>query len=384
MLPVDRRTITKKYKSAMALQATGKLSAAVTAYQELLKIVPHQPEVHFQLARIAKMRGEIALAADHINAALDQRPKEVELLKLSAEVNADAGHFNAAKAAHEQLVAAHPGDLKYAADLAHFLQLSGDTTGAETQLRRLIKKNPYQSELYRMLMTTLRVKPGDTLIGLMKKAISHPKMSDTGKMHLGFALAKAMEDLGRTDQVFRYLNLANDLQAKAFPYSTAQRDAEIDAILAAQADAPNECPASGAPTPILIAGMPRSGTTLVERILSGHPNVAAGGENPHGVKIIANMFGFGPGMRPLASLRKAELQTLAEAYRKTTAWRADQSKATHVTDKAITNYLLFGYLTAAMPSAKIIVVHRDPRDMALSIFKNHFQGGTHQYSNNLG
>ena len=381
MLPDLKARIATLYTAAQTAQARGALEQAADGYRRVLDLAPNLPEAHFQLARIALAQGRPEDGLAPLEAALALRPQEPAILTLAADLRARCGDIDGAAQAHDALIARDPRALKPRADKAHFLQLAGRFDAAETLFRKLLRQNPYEGQLYRMFVGGTRLARGDPLIAAMLKAMKHPRLTDNSRMHLGFALAKAMEDTGQADKVFGYLRLANGLQQRAFPFDRAERLAELDHVLAAQEGLRPLPVSADTPRPILVCGMPRSGTTLAEQIIAAHSQVRAGGEMGHALRLAYQGFGAGPRFS-LAGATPESLGRYAAAYRQA-ARASTHADAPCVTDKAIQSYMVFGLIHAAMPDARLIVVQRDPRDIALSIYKNPFAEGTHRYANDL-
>ncbi|MDU8912924.1 tetratricopeptide repeat-containing sulfotransferase family protein [Aestuariicoccus sp. MJ-SS9] len=383
MPPVNPQQIKVRYADALRLLQAGQVDAAKTAFDALLKLLPDSPEVHFQLSRIAHHRGDGAARIDHLAQALRKKPNEPPLIEAAIDAHAGTGDTAAVLGLYDRLIALSGKAIKPQVDKASYLQSQGQFAEAEALFRRLIRDNPYDGELYRTFLGTKKLAANDPLMGKMRKALAHPRMSDAGKMHLNFAMAKALEDQGESAKVFAHLRRANALQRKAAPFDPAARDREQAAMLAAQDGCDlTPLPDGHEPTPIFVTGMPRSGTTLVEQIVASHSDVTAGGEMGHALRLALQMFKKGDAIRPLPGIADDELRTYAKAY--TAALRRDTgARSGAVTDKSIQSHLVFGLIHRALPGARFIIVHRDPRDIAVSIYKNHFAMGTHRYANDL-
>lgn len=383
MLPLERSQIPALFKSAQADHAAGRLAQAQGKYRQIKAVAPQLAEVPYQLARIADDLGELEDAKSFLADALAIKPSEPVLLRAMLSVQARLGNTVGALALHDRLIALAPKTIKPRADKASYLQEIGDFSGAAKLFRKLLKENPYSGEVYRVFLGTQKLKKGDPLIRSMLTAWKHPKLNDSSRKHLGFALAKAMEDSGQTDKVFGFLRQANGLQRAEFSYDPSLRRAEVAAVLKAQEiDSYASASSEVSPTPVFVTGMPRSGTTLVEQIIASHSQVTAGGELGHGLRLAYQHFGTPPKMKPLAELQEPELETFAQDY----ALRVQRSVGRAdgiVTDKSIQTHLIVGLLHRAIPNARFVFVQRDPRDIALSIYKNYFADGTHRYSNDL-
>ncbi|RDC71338.1 sulfotransferase family protein [Rhodovulum sp. 12E13] len=380
--PAPRKSdIETAYRKARALHEAGRLREAAQGYAAVARAAPGLAEPHFQLGRIALARGD----ADAALAALDQarglKPDEPAILAASAEALGAAGRTREALAAWDDLIRRMPREVKPRADKALLLQRMGDFEAAEEEFRRALKRAPRDGELYRMLVTTRRVRKGEPLLRQMLDAHADPAVTGRSRMQLQFALAKAMADTGQHDRVFRYLDPANAAMRAAQPYDIARRRAEVDGLIAAfrGGDFTPLAEAPEGPRPIFVTGLPRSGTTLVEQILASHPRVTGGGEMRFVLEEAYRLMGDpGRGFTRLADLADEAVAGFARAYLDLLA-RAVPDAAT-VTDKSIQTHLVIGLVARALPEARIVVVRRDPRDLGLSIYRNVFAPGTHLYA----
>ncbi|MGP6088090.1 tetratricopeptide repeat-containing sulfotransferase family protein [Antarctobacter jejuensis] len=376
--------IQTQFRQALALIQSGEAAKAGALLKSLLLPTGGAPEIEFQLARVAELQGETEAQAAALNRALARKPQEPTILQAAIVAETRLGHHGRVLDLHDRLIALAPKEIKPKADKALFLQNIGEFDAAGKLLKKLIRQHPTQTELYRMLSAGHRFAKGDPLIRQMQGLWTNPRLNDVGKMQIGFALAKSAEDTGDRDRVFSYLKPANAAQGRLFPFNAAERDAEWQAFRDAQ-DGADYAPV-GDPLPlrpVFVTGLPRSGTTLVEQIIAAHSGARAGGEMRYALQEAVAQFGPAAKMVPLKELSEAKLSGWAEAYQRFLR-RDTGPQPGVVTDKAIQNHLIFGLIARALPGARIIVVHRDPRDQALSVYKNHFAQGTHRYANDLG
>lgn len=185
--------------------------------------------------------------------------------------------------------------------------------------------------------------------------------------------------------MFRFLHPANAEMTALQPFDMQARSDEVEALITAFqgvdfTQSPD--PTDQAVTPIFVSGLPRSGTTLVEQIIASHPQVTGGGEMGHGLRTAYGLLGDpAKGLRRLTDLTAEDLQTFATRYCQGVQKTA--GAAGHVTDKSIQTHLIIGLLKQALPTSRFIIVKRDPRDIALSIYKNVFAPGRHRYAYDL-
>lgn len=371
------------FQKALAFLQAGQPDKAEPLLTALLTATQGAAEVHFHLSRVAEMRGNTEAQAAALAQGLQQKPDEPALLTAAITAQTRLGDDVEVIALYDRLIAVQPKEIGPKADKALYLQNTGDFAGAEKILRKLIRQNPQSPELYRMLSTVTKLPKGDALVRQMKSFWQDKRLNDHGRMHLGFALAKVAEDSGQPEKVFAYLRPANAAQGRIAPFDEAARDAEWQAFRAAQDTTDYDSPVNALPQrAVFVTGLPRSGTTLVEQIIAAHSCARAGGEMGHALSQAVAQFGPAARAKPLATLSAEDLAKYADRY--TRLVRRDTGTTPGVvTDKSIQSHLVYGYIARALPEARLIVVHRDPRDIALSIYRNHFALGTHRYATDL-
>jgi tetratricopeptide (TPR) repeat protein len=217
------------------------------------------------------------------------------------------------------------------------------------------------------------------LLDRMRKAAEWTNLSGTQGCILHFGLGKAFDDLGEYAEAMRYYETANKFRAASMRLDRAGMVGLYDDFIARftaeeleRAAGSAARPAmAGEDTPVFIVGMPRSGTTLIEQILSSHPAVGAGGELRFWRFWFRNTGGVA------AFPEAGAMSQAAEHY--LAALRRVAPDARRVTDKETTNFELLWLLRLALPKARIIHCRRSPVDTCLSIFFTNF-AGRHPYA----
>jgi len=282
--------------------------------------------------------------------------------------------------------AVQPADLHLS--IAHCLKTVGATEAAIAEYRAAASGRPGYGEAYWSLANLKRYRFTDAEIDSMRVAESAAATSPVDRYHLCFALGKAFEDQGEFAQSFSYYSRGNALKRASSPYDPEQLESgarlqkEIctDALFARHAGA--GLPAAD---PIFIVGLPRSGSTLIEQILSSHSAVEGtqeladlprmvnglqGREGPHGQALYP---------RILARMTVADCRRLGEQYlRDTRPYRA--TGRPRFIDKMPNNFRHIGLIHLILPHATVIDVRREPMACCFSNFKQLFaQGQTFTY-----
>lgn len=310
--------------------------------------------------------------------------KSPEALCLLSQALSHLGSDDEALALVDEALALRPDYLLGIIRKATLLQLLGRFDEAEGYFRTAMDRAPRDGELFRNYMASHKAGADDPLIPAMIARMADPAVDDRGRMGFAFAIAKGLEDQKRHDDAFAYIRQGNDLVRKLNPYDIADRRAEVAALRSMMAGfdwAGTVVPGASEAAPIFVTGMPRSGTTLIEQIISSHSRVTGAGELGLFPKI-ARAAGLGAEKdRRMEDVPLARIAEAGHAFARQVAERFPD--ADRITDKSITTYNYIGLVKLALPQARIIVVRRDPRDTLLSIYKNRFPEGTHPYAYDL-
>jgi len=205
-------------------------------------------------------------------------------------------------------------------------------------------------------------------------------LNENQSVNLSFALAKAYEDMNRIEESFNYLEKGNKIKRKNLQFNI---DQEIKLFTSIKENFKKinfsefKEKHNLKKNIIFILGMPRSGTTLVEQIISSHPHVFGSGELPYLSKIIKDelMENNELSNKKIENLMKDKhlVNNLREQYY--TYLEKFNANEDYLTDKAPLNFRWIGLIKILFPNAKIIHCSRNSKDNCLSLYKNLFEGG---------
>lgn len=309
--------------------------------------------------------------------ALRDNSDDVATLCTVAALFDGMGDFAAASAVAERAVAVAPDNADAHIQRGVVRRHLGDFPAALDSFRRAVQLRPLAGRAYHEIaqMSDLSRQEGmlETLVGVFEQVRSDPRPA----LRTGHAIAKLLEDRGDYDDSFDWLVRAKQGAKQQQPYDHAAAERLHRTA--------SEClakPANGfeSAEPIFIVGLPRTGTTLIDRIISSHPDVQAAGEIsnwPLLVNCVAGRDNAEPlGTPSLHAAANFDASILGRGYVEST--RPFTGQRPHFTDKSPMNYLLAGIIHRALPNARIVCVRRHPMDTCLSIFRQPLP--VHQYS----
>ncbi|MEP3347763.1 MAG: sulfotransferase [Litoreibacter sp.] len=368
----------RNVQEARKQAAAGNLTGALQSTSFALLEKPRDGNLKLFRARLLHALGRHREALADLSGLSATGPSP-QLASFRAEVAENAGDLKTAITALTHALPATKTPSPLLAKRAVLYQSLGQFAKAKDDLIEAIRLTPADGELFRLLSAMHRFQASDPLLARMEKTRPKLKKNSLSGAHMDFALSKAFDDLGDTDKSFKLLLQANAAMRLAFPYDANARQTQLDHYKVALANLPDAPSASDA-APIFVTGLPRSGTTLVEQILSAHPDVAGGGEMALFGGLMRKSLGDPASSAPLKATPEA-LSKLGHAYAK--AASARHPKAKRITDKSIQTASYIGAVTAALPNARIIVVRRNPNGNALSLLRQVFLPGKQSFSYNL-
>ncbi|MDZ4202027.1 MAG: tetratricopeptide repeat protein [Gallionella sp.] len=364
----------------IALQHQGKLEEAINAFRSALALQPGFAELYSNLGDALRENGQLETAAECARHAISLNPAFFNAHFCLGKILHEQGHSPDALACFKQALTLNPGHVEshLAACSTYFAE--GRFTESREHIERALQQEPDNPEAWAALAFFRKMTPDDEAWVTKAHALLAGKLKPREAIQLNYALGKYYDDTAQYAQAFPHYAEANRMQTQingAFDRDNHQH--LVDSIIAAATPAAmrrHNAGASLSERPVLIVGMPRSGTSLMEQILASHSKVHGAGELRFWSQAATDHFASVSCWSDDAAL----LSELAGRYKAELAQHSPD--ALRVVDKMPANFMNLGLIHAAFPNARIIHMMRNPLDTCLSIF---FQGfsGQHPYANSL-
>ena len=342
-----------------------RLDAAMICADRAVEFMPRDPIALVLRAKVLFLSGEARSALEAAEAAAGMIDNAPETLDALGAIFGLLGLHGRAKGFFQRAVASRGDVPQYLFNLAATERMTGALSEAEAHCNAAIKLDR-QYALAHYLRSDLRIQTADqNHIAEMEALIAEGRLTPQSEVMLRFALGKECEDLDLQGRAFDHVEAGCDLHRRSLSHDHAAAIAEIERIIATQTRSWIAAAPAGYPSakPVFVAGLPRTGTTLVERIIASHPEMTSAGETG----------AFAAEMSRAMKAASTEPTDLGRRYvDAVTAFRVPPD--TRFVDKTLQNYLYCALIHVALPAAKIILVQRRPMDACWAIYKAHFQG----------
>ena len=376
--PDDLLAMTISAEAAISLR---RLVEGERLLRTVLERAPGFLRASMMLARSLTLQSRISDAIAVLEDAVARVPNNVPANKMLAQLRAEARDFAGAAAGYERLVNQHDREADLWVSYGDMLRFMGRRTDSELAYRRALVVDPASGLAWWSLSDLDPNAVTDKEVERMEAALEQraSSLEDSGSLH--FALGAVLDKRGRHADAFTHFAEGNRLRQEAQPYDPAMLTGEVDRsikLFTNQFYASRSKAAVDDDSPIFIIGMPRSGSTLIERILGQHSQIEAVGELPVIPRMVESLSfkggGIGKYRELLSQMPDAQVRDLGAMYLE----RAREFRKTDrrlFTDKLHMNWRHIGFIHLILPSAKIIDVRRGALDCCWSNYKLLFTRG---------
>ena len=343
-------------------------------FERALELSSDRYDAAIELASQWIMLSRYKEARELLDRYAEQLPDEAVYLDQAGHAWFVMGKYDKAWPLFERAVKLKPNAEAFQAHMAACAVFLGKTDVARSIYTRILKRNPKNQRIHYELAQLERAK-NDIHVKQMLKAVRKGEPSEN--IFLYYALGKEYEDLGRWEKSFDFYKRAGDAVTSVSRYNVREDVAVIDEIIATcdkrwLRERPSTTETEQ--TPVFIVGLPRTGTTLTDRILSSHSLVQSAGESQLLQMVLrdgsraGNVVGINDSQIKAAA--KREPASIAAAYMDAVSHRLDGSP--FFIEKLPENVLYLGFVAKAWPNAKIVHLRRHPMDACFAMYKQSY------------
>lgn len=362
------------------------LADAEFLLESCVEFAPDYDRARYDYANLLLKMQKFRKAFEQTSRLIEREPENPAYLSLYANACAGVGRHEEAIETYNEVLEKSPQQPRLYVMRGHAEKTIGRLEDAVASYRRAYELQADYGDAYWSLANTKTYRFTDDEIEHMQRQESTAGTGTEDRIHLCFALGKALEDRGEFERSFRFYRRGNALKHESVrhkPVHLAIRtSAQIDVCTAALFEAKSGagCPA---PDPIFIVGLPRAGSTLLEQILASHsmvdgthelPNVIALAQRLRGSRNLVEEEGGTPNYpKILGELDDEYFHRFGEQFIEDT--RVYRGSAPYFIDKNPNNFFHIGLIRLILPEAKVIDARRHPMSCCLSGFKQLFGQG---------
>jgi tetratricopeptide (TPR) repeat protein len=348
---------------------------------EALKFAPKNVQTLLLTAKIQLRRSSLQAAEQATRLALQEEPENAEALTVLGQVLHETDRYEEALEVLERAVAKTPDNPETLNFYGVALKSVGRLDEARANILKALKLNDSMYGAYANLndLVDFSEGVGEELFNRMEAIFeSVPNQEAEQFLALHFAYAKALDDRGQHEKALEHYITGGRMKRAQLEFKEGETHGFFDAIKAAfpkEVFENRNYAGVDDDRPVFIVGMPRSGSTLVEQILSSHPDVYGAGEVKYLSRALGQLRDRFPSLPKYpemsAKITPAQLEIVAKNYQQAISQGAGDAK--RITDKLLTNYFFLGLINLLFPKAKVIHTQRDPVDTCLSGFTKLFK-----------
>lgn len=359
----------------------GRFEDAETLLRRCLELAPSFTAARHNYALVLHRQSKATEALQQIDQLLAAEPDNPSYRFLKATALTRVGEYDAAIELYRAVLSKHGDNVRGWLSLGHACKTAGKAEESIAAYSKCIELAPSFGEAYWSLANMKTYRFGDEEIAAMRAELQRPQLREEDRFHLHYALGKAFEDRSQHRDAFEHYDQGARLRRKSVAYSADETTRFTDRLInffTPEVFATRRGQGAPAPDPIFIVGLPRSGSTLIEQILSSHSAVEGTMELPDVMMLAKRLAGGkareGAYPETIAQLSPAALRALGQEYLTRTRVQRKTDKPYFI-DKMPNNFQHVGLIALMLPNAKIIDARRHPVAACFSAYKQHFARG---------
>ena len=348
------------------LKAQNKNFEAIDAFKKAIKLNSKFTEALNNLANTQKKIGQYEEAKDNYLLAIKADNKNFEAYFNFANILRSEKNYKEALTNYKRVTEINENFVDAYNNIGQIYAILGEINEAKKYFKISINKNKLFSEPYKYYVTSTKIEQDDEIFSKLKDVIKNENLTDQQKIDFYYSLSKSYFDLNQNQEAFDYLQKAKKIGIENSNYSFEKEKKNFDKIQNYFSDKETLKPfktKSYNTYPIFILGMPRSGSSLIEQIISNHSSVHGGGELTLLPLVMrdVNWDNFSNFEQVIISIREKYLAGINSI-----------TNEKFITDKMPGNFLSIGFILNAIPEAKILHTKRNPMAVCWSNFKSNF------------
>ena len=368
-----------------SLIATKQIQPAAEACNEAIKMNPETPLGYLKMGQLFRSVNFIDRAIEVLQYGVNNHPRDIELIANLGEAQKAKGHVASAEENLTKALAFDPDHQGSLYSLGQLHMESGHFLDAIGCFEKILDRNPGQIDTYQQLVTCRKdEKLNKPLIDQMENLLQKSNLADKDQGTLRFALGKVYDDAGLYQRASDHYRIANSIRTrfKSFdPLEFTTQSSKVIEVFSHDVIEQNAQSRIRGDNLIFVIGLPRSGSSLLDQILSSHSRVSSLGENSHISRLTIFASRESPGKEPfpqcLESLDPALFPQMAQQYLTMTGIGNDSTG--FYLDKTLINYQHAGFIKLLFPKAQIVHIKRHKGSTCTSMYFSDFTAG-HHYS----
>ena len=361
----------------------GRYADSELLLERALELAPGFGAARHNLAIVLNRQEKASEALVQIDRLLATEPRNPTYLNLKAVILGKTGDYDEALKLYDQVLKVQPNQPKVWMSYGHALKTAGRLEDGVGAYRRSLALEPSLGEAYWSLANLKTFRFEDADVDAMTAQLERAGLSDDDRLHLHYALGKALEDAGRWGASFEHYAAGAKIRRGQVDYDAEEMTSRVErskALFTSEFFAARAGQGASAPDPIFVVGLPRSGSTLIEQILASHSQVEGTMELTEIISMARELGGrrtrsdVSKYPESIADLDGDALRALGERFLERTCIQRKSGKPFFI-DKMPNNFLHTGLIFAILPNAKIVDARRHPMATCFSAFKQHFARG---------
>ena len=371
-----KNTSENNYLYGNVLKAQNKNNEAIDAYNQAIRLNKNFSEAYNNLANIQKKINKIEDAIINYKKAIEKKKDNLEAYYNLANLFKSEKNYIESIYNYKKVIEINENFVEAYNNIGTIYSILGNFNDSRKYFKKAIEKNFLFADSYKNYVLTTKIIEDDTVFLKLKETIEKKILTEDQKKLMYFSISKAYFDLNNNKEAFFYLEKANDLKLKEINYSPKKQHKNFKRIkkyFSENNTSEIKNFTNYNSNPIFILGMPRSGTSLIEQIISNHSQVHGGGE----LDILPSVIdksewekknNFGETVAEIRSQYMSKLNNISDKK--------------FITDKLPGNFKWIGFIINSLPGSKIIHIERNPMAICWSNYKANFNntgmGFTHK------